>query len=313
MTEDEERELRPAGRHEWEQILGRMRVTGVLGGRRGKDGRHTKGAVSALAFKAIAARFAHYGDGDGSRIWPGDAVVAVDMETSIDRVRVVRQALVRMGMLKLVRGRRGDRGEEYRLTLPSDILEAVEVLTPAQHKLAAHVMREARRGPATKTETSDSGGPVDNPEEGSGGSTGPPEPEALGSPADHPDGDAGGSTGPPKTGSGWSSGLRSGGPVDTHTNQDQPQPLPTTLTSGVRTAVTVSRARPPMQDPDFDVVGEPAASGRDGPCEHGMPPSIRCPACRRGLRVARLAPAVSTDPPDDEQLAQVLAFRPRTA
>lgn len=311
---DDERELRPAGRHEWEQILGRIRITGVLAGRRGKDGRHTKGAVSALAFKAVAARFAHYGDGDGTRIWPGDAVVAVDLETSVDRVRVVRQALVRMGLLKLVRGRRADRGEEYRLTLPSDILEAVEVLTPAQHKLAAHVMREARRGPAPKVSGSDLGGPVDHPHETSGGSSGPPDPEALGSPADHPDADVGESTGPPKTGYGWSTGLRSGGPVDTHTNQDQPHPLPTTLTSGVRTAVTVSRASPAVQDPDFDVVGESAPSGRDGPCEHGMPPSIRCPACRRGLRTVRAASAVpAADPPDDEQLAQVLAFRPRTA
>jgi hypothetical protein len=310
MTDDE-RELRPAGRHEWEQILGRMRVTGVLGGRRGKDGRHTKGAVSALAFKAVAARFAHYGDGDGSRIWPGDAAVAVDLETTVDRVRVVRQALVRMGLLELVRSRRGDRGEEYRLTLPTDILETVEVLTPAQHKLAAHLMREARRGPTKKASEPDSGGPLDNPSEEPGWSGGQPESETLGSPADHPDDGAGESTGPPKLASGWSSGLRSGGPPDTHTNQDQPHPLPTTPTSGVRTAVTVSRGSQAVQDPNFDVVGESDPSGRDGPCEHGMPPLIRCPACRRGLRTLRPV----ADPPESESehLADVLAFRPRTA
>lgn len=311
----DEREVRPVGRHEWEQILGRMRMTGVLGGsgRVGKGGKATRGGMSALTFKAIAGRFASYGDGDGTRIWPGDAVIAVDLETTIPRVALVRRTLLEWGMLQHVRGRRGERGEEYRLTLPSDLLDRLDVLTPAQHKLATNTVREARRGKGHRPLGGPADTPDDAPSEGSGGSGGYPEADAVGGPADTPGVEPWGSAGAPESGSGVSGGASLGYPPDPLTNQDQPQPLPTTLTSGVRTAVTVSRASPAVEDPNFDVVGESAASGRDGPCEHGMPPSIRCPACRRGLRVARLAPAVSTDPPDDEQLAQVLAFRPRTA
>lgn len=307
----DERELRPAGRHEWEQILGRMRITGMLAASRrvGKNGQVTKGAMSALTFKAIAARFASYGDGDGTRIWPGDAAIAVDLETTIDSVGFVRRTLLTWGMLQHVRGRSGDRGEEYQLTLPTDILEQLEVLTPAQHKLAALALRDAKRGKNRRR----MGGPADPPSESRGGSSGYPTDGDLGGPADTPQEEPGGSAGPAEMSCGGSSGGAVGGPVDALTNQDQPHPLPTTLTSGVRTAVTVSRASPAVQDPDFDVVGESAPPDRDGPCEHGMPPSIRCPACRRGLRAVRAAPAVSADPTDDEQLAQVLAFRPRTA
>jgi hypothetical protein len=313
MTETE-REVRPVGRHEWEQVLGRLRVTGVLGGRTGKHGRATKGAVAAITFKAIAARFAFYGDGDGSRIWPGDAVVAVDLETTIDRVRMVRQALIKLGLLELVRGRRGDRGEEYRLTLPSDLMDLLEVLTPAQHKLAAHHMREARRGASSTS----SGGPVDNPKSEPGWSSGQPEGENPGGPVDTPERDPRTSNGPPKEGSGWSSGHRLGGPVDTHTNQDQPHPLPTTLTTIFRTAVTGPRATAPLRKPDLAMVGEeiaPSAEPGSDRCVHGVPPSLRCPACARGLATvgARSSSPDGPDPPDHVELATVLTFRPRTA
>jgi hypothetical protein len=311
VTEDEERELRPAGRHEWEQILGRMRMTGVLGGtdRIGKSGKATRGGMSAMTFKAIASRLAFYGDGDGSRIRPGDATIAVDLETTIDRVALVRKTLLEWGMLQPVRGRAGG-SVEYRLTLPSDILERLEVLTPAQLKLTAIKMRDAKRGKRRPPV----GGPADTPQEPDGGSAGYPTGANVGGPADPPQADLGGSGGPSEMGCGGSGGGAVGGPAEARTNQDQPHPLPTTLTSGVRTAVTVSRASPAVQDPDFDVVGESDPSDRDGPCEHGMPPSIRCPACRRGLRALRPV-AVAADPPESESehLAEVLTFRPRTA
>jgi hypothetical protein len=321
MTE-KERELRPAGRHEWEQILGRLRVSGVLGssGRTGKNGRSTKGAVSAIAFKAIAARFAFYGDGDGTRIWPGDAVVAVDLETTIDRVRTVRRALIQWGLLELVRARRGERGEEYRLTLPSDLLDLLEVLTPAQHKVAAHNMREARRGPVSKPAGSASlGGPVDYPEREPGWSGGLPRDENSGGPVDYPETDACTSTGPPEMSSGWSGGPPpgwSGG----HAYQPRPTTPPTNhADNDLRAAVTVSRASPPLRKPDLAEVGwvdpPPAPAGPDA-CEHGVPPGrFRCPACNRGLAAvgALPRPTDGPDPPDRDELATVLAFRPRTA
>ena len=233
-----EREIRPAGRYEWEQIVRRARFAGVIGssGRQGKDGKSTKGGMSGTTFTGIALGWASYANDRGQEIWPGDATVAVDLETSIVAVRKVRKTLLALGLLQFVRARTGQRGVEYRLTLPSDLLESLDVLTPGQHKLAANRLRDAARGKPP------------------GGSGGLPSDCDSGIPVDHPDDSEeptdGGSNGPPEIESGYPGGPALGSPPDPHTDHDR-----TTSTSTDQseielcTAVTVTRE--PGQDPNL--------------------------------------------------------------
>ena len=237
MTLEQEREVRPVGRYEWEQIVRRARLSAVItsSGRTGKDGRSTKGGVSGTTFTGIALGWATYANDRGQEIWPGDATVAVDLETSIAAVRKVRKALLELGLLQFVRNRTTTRGVEYRLTLPVDLLELLDVLTPAQHKLAASRLRDAARG---KPAGLSAGVPSD------GGSGGPAEyPDDSEEPAD------GGSNGPPEIESGYSAGTSLGGPPDTHTDHDRTTGTTTDHSEKhPSTAVTVSRE--PAADPN---------------------------------------------------------------
>jgi hypothetical protein len=257
LTAEQERELRGAGRYEWEQILRRARLAAVIpaSGRRGKKGKVTKGGMSGNTFTGIALGWASYASDRGREIWPGDATVAVDLETSIDAVRKVRKALLALGLLEFVRNRTATRGVEYRLTLPSDLLESLEVLTPAQHKIAALRLRDAARGKSP------------------GESGGPPSDEALGDPPDHPsdpdEADTCGSSGPPEIESGGSGGSTLGGPVDSLTAQDRSIGTTTDHSDAdLDTAVTVPSGPTPDQDPDFS---------------DGKQPRLRLVHGRRGL------------------------------
>lgn len=262
-----ERELRPAGRYEWEQVIRRARLGGVITGRTGTAGKATKGGVSAALFKVVALTFASYADGSGRGVRPGDATVAVDAECALKTVKAVRVALLDLGLLEHVGGRRGGHGEEYRLALPSDLLDRVEVLTPAQHQLAARAMREAARGPR-------------------GGSSGPPDPPVdnpnVGGPVDHPNASpvepCGGSSGPAYETCGGSSGPAVGGPVDPRSYPDRPEKITDQPVADVRTAVTQSRASPAANKPQ-DPIPEK--------CDHGLRARRRpdgtssCAFCRR--------------------------------
>lgn len=141
-------DLRPAGRYEWEQIIRRARFKDVIGGsgKKGKDGRQTRGAIAPTTVKAVALAIASYGNDRGEEIWPGDATLAVDLECALLTVKTVKRALVRFGLLQQVAGRSAGRGQEYRLTIPVELLEALEVLTPAAHKLAAKKLNDGSRG-----------------------------------------------------------------------------------------------------------------------------------------------------------------------
>jgi len=251
-----DRELQPVRRYDWEQIIRRARLGGVIQGssKVGKNGRPTKGAMSATLVKAIALGFATYANPEGRQIWPGDATLAVDLETSVASVETVRKLLLRLGLFERVRAPRGDHGTEYRLTLPVDLLDEIEVLTPAQHKLAADRLRDGRRG---------------KPNGGSGGSAngsatvyppGPPVPvdELVDNavdevapvvPADTPDvimpGVSAGTTDPPN---GVSGGPRMVYPADTHTDHDRPLTTTGHPDEDLRTAVTPVDSRAPDQD-----------------------------------------------------------------
>jgi hypothetical protein len=238
---DDDRELRPAGRYEWEQIIRRSRLGAVVAGsgRVGKNGKPTKGGMSGTTFTGIALGWASYANDRGREIWPGDATVAVDLETSIAAVRQVRKALLRLGLLEFVCRRHGIRGDEYRLTLPADLLEVVEVLTPAQHKVVANRLRDAARGKP-------------------GGSGGLPEPGSPGGPPDYPDGEPRGSNGLPEIEPGWSGGTSPGGPADTHTDHDRTTGTTTDHSDeDLDTAVTVPSDPTPDQDPIFSDEKQP--------------------------------------------------------
>lgn len=180
VTSDEGRELRPVGRYDWEQIIRRARFGGLISATTSsKTGKKTKGAVSGAMFKAVALDIASYADDRGERIFPGNATIAVDLECSLEVVNLVKAEMVKLGLLQFVRGRRAardgrpERGEEYRLTLPSDLQELVDVPTPTQHKAAAERLRELKRGrrgklgvPRGTPEPADSGCPEVTPNAG---------------------------------------------------------------------------------------------------------------------------------------------------
>lgn len=336
MTDPTDRELRPVGRYEWEQIIRRARLGPVItgSGRTGKNGRATRGGMSGTTFTGIALGWASYGNDKGREIYPGDATVAIDLETTIAAVRQVRQALVRLGLMEMIRRRHGNRGDEYRLTIPTDLLDALEVLTPAQHKLAANRLREAARGKPRESsdgpsDSPDPGTPVDHPDDDSG--TPPDHPEtdtdrSVGTPPDHPDAaenaDPGYSGGPPETDSGYSGGTRLGTPVAPHTDHDRTTTATDHSDRDLRTAVTPSRASDADDNPDSaieETTGPPPPTpdrptgGRRSRCaDHpalsaGNRPDGRpaCPLCRRG--------APPSAPPGDGDATVIPFPTPRTA
>lgn len=304
-----DREIRPSGRYEWEQIIRRARLGSIIAGsgRLGANGRPTRGGMTGLTFTAICLGWASYADDKGQKIYPGDATVAVDMETSLQNVAAVRKALLDLGLLQLVRGRRGRRGTEYRLTIPSDLQDRLEVPTPAQHTLAADRLREQSRGKRKATdrpEPPNSGGPVDHPDDDNPGDVGGPAdtPEPvdnpnLGGPVDTPEplsAEApGGSGGYAQNSSGGSGGSRLGGPVDRSTDHDRTTSTTDHSDTALRTAVTLVGHPQAAQDPLFPVVDEepepkPEPSSRCA--RHPLPAGLRddgqprCALCRVDAR-----------------------------
>jgi len=93
------------GTFQWVSVIRRARLGKLIGGsgRVGaKNGRQTRGAVSELAFTAIALCWASYADGDGNGIYAGDAAVAVDLGTTVKAVAAVRKKLIELGLILFV-------------------------------------------------------------------------------------------------------------------------------------------------------------------------------------------------------------------
>lgn len=110
-------ELMPMGRYEWERLIRR--------------------AALPQTVKLLAFVLASYADPDGSRVRPGNDVLASVLDLSSRSVRRLMNELTdRYGLLQLVMrgGGRGGQGRTtvYRLTIPTDLLERVELLPPTE-------------------------------------------------------------------------------------------------------------------------------------------------------------------------------------
>ncbi|MFC4071929.1 hypothetical protein [Actinoplanes subglobosus] len=133
-------ELIPVTVREWTDILARIRFGTVkVAGK----------TYSAARIKLIAHRLANYADNDGTRIHPGIARLAVDLEIEYRTVRDTLSLLRRLGLLQLVHPATGRRNaDEYRLTLPTDLLDRddLEVWTPTRHATQTQKIRDTHRG-----------------------------------------------------------------------------------------------------------------------------------------------------------------------
>lgn len=119
--------------------------------RRARLGRSTKTVAFALAT---------YADADGSRVFPGIARLSIDAECSYQTAKRAMARLREIGLIALVRAatRRGQ-ADEYRLALPEDLLDKVEVMTPLDVQRTVEKIRAANRQRP----------PVPNPDPGTGG------------------------------------------------------------------------------------------------------------------------------------------------
>lgn len=130
----------PVTVREWTDILARIRFGTV----------HIAGKnYSAARIKLVAHRLADYADSDGTRIRPGIARLAVDLEIEYRTVRDTLALLRRLGLLQIVRHANGrGNADEYRLTLPVDLLDRddLDVWTPTQHTQRTQQIRDNHRG-----------------------------------------------------------------------------------------------------------------------------------------------------------------------
>lgn len=105
-----------AGRYDWERLIRRVRL----------------GAPA----KAVALAMATYADADGSRVRPGVARLAAVTELSERSVYSALKKLRALGLVDCL-SRGGHRGEGreasvYRLTIPVDLIDRVELLDPSE-------------------------------------------------------------------------------------------------------------------------------------------------------------------------------------
>lgn len=293
---DSTTEQMPASVREWTDILARIRFGKVKAA--GKT-------ITGASIKAVAGRLASYADGNGRRVRPGVARVALDLEVDMRTVKTAMAHLRKIGLLQLVRagGRRG--ADEYRLTLPVDLLDRddLTVWSPTEQRAEIERLSDANRG-TFRTPPRDPDG---------GGSRGPqaPEKEPVSQGPQAPD--KGPDVTPISGASGASNEAIMGacgsvyeGPQAPATHQD----LDTTTThhpdEDLRTAVTLPGANGPATNPD-----SPPTPKR---CPHGLKPTRRQdgrPSCAL-CRVAESRPAVYRPPPGGEHdLADVIPLDTR--
>jgi hypothetical protein len=134
-------ELEPIGRYEWERLVRRARLPKPV--------------------KLLAFTLATYADPDGSRVRPGIPVLASvtgDSERNVGRL--LRVLVDELGLLRQVArgGGRGGSGRAsvYRLTVPVDLLDRLELLAPDE---SATVSEDIQMSGQSLVDN-----PVDNPD-----------------------------------------------------------------------------------------------------------------------------------------------------
>lgn len=297
----------PTTVREWTDILRRTRLDGVVP------------RVSGATIKLIALTMASYADADGTRIFPGVARIAVDAEVTHQTAKRALAALRTLGLLDLVKaGARPGHADEYRLAIPTDLLDRVDVWSPAAHRLEVERLRGNTRGRYRPKGTGEpdpdphlrvTHSPADSPDLRVNGSPADTDLRVTQSPADTPL--------PPRPAG--ESVTRKPGPAgesvtDLRVTDSPPtsHDLDTSTTSqphrDLRTDVTAPRTRPPQDpiSPEVEDRSTPPASR----CPHGLTPGTRpdgqplCALCRRA----------TTHPPEPvEPGARVIQLRPRTA
>lgn len=282
-------EVHPEDRFTWERIVMRARLDGVITGT-GKlserTGRQTRGGISGSVFKAVALVFAAHADEDGTAVRPGDMRVAILAEVHPRTVKAVREKLIAFGLLRQTGRYRHT--PMYRLTLPSDLTELVEVLTPTEVVEAAKAMRSKARDAKAASRNGWSAG---TPKAGGKGVP-PVHPKP---PDDDPDGPGNGcAAGAPESSNGCAAGQDMGVPADT-LNQAETGHLEITIpTGGEDLGTDVTGPRVGDDDP------QPDSPPRSAKCpSHGLSGGMRpdglpeCTFCRREQRTGPPEP----DPP----------------
>jgi hypothetical protein len=230
--------------------------------------------------KLVALLLANYADSDGTRVHPGIARLAVESELTYKVVQAALSALRRAGLIEVVRAatRRGH-SDEYRLTLGVDLLERVEVLSPAEAALRIERIRSERYAMTHRT--------VSEPPS--------PEPTTRVTPdaeRNPPEGfrqEVGGTHGvAPKSAAERTASSQRNPRRDPPPSITETQELPTTPTADLDAAVTGSRASP----------ADDQGNRLPSKCSHGLPSrrtrdgTPSCALCRHEAGAIAAAPNV---------------------
>ena len=281
-------ELHPATRFEWEKMILRIRFDDLIKG----NASGTRGCVRASTFKVVALAFGIHANGDGSSVYPGDATIAVETQVGLKVVKAIKAAMLDLGLMRRTAygARRRHHNDTYQLTLPSQLLEWVRVLTPDEVKAEAFEKYLSRRhrceGSAGSHKPSPGPGPVDAP---AAGVRGPQDPAGT----EDMDGFAE-SHGASNVGYGGSAGAGSRSPADRDTNPGPSPYEPSLDDDEVRGPVTV-RARdaatlPQPWSAPVGTVGTREDAARRAPDTLGRPGTVdggQLGRCRHNLSAAR--------------------------
>lgn len=151
---DEPEAPQPISPYEWVEIVSRMRLGNVTVRPPSKPGGRAL-TIAGRMVKMIAFRLAFYADSDGSNVRPGPARLAVVCEVDYKSVKSAYAVLRSLGLLTQTAYARGPLGarrrsaDEYRLSLPIDLLDRVQVLSPLEMDREIERVREAGRGKPT--------------------------------------------------------------------------------------------------------------------------------------------------------------------
>ncbi|GAA1281838.1 hypothetical protein [Saccharothrix xinjiangensis] len=269
MAETDE-ELPYVSAREWVDVVSRLRIPEGTGKK-----------VAARTVKGCAFRIAWWADGrDGTRVRPGTALIAVICEVDYQTAKRVVAVLRGLGLLTLVSTSRGPAGgrthvsDEYRLTIPADLLDRARVLSPNEIRAEAQRIRDANAGRKRVAGDSDTRNcPVDNPPELElQGTEAPATPEVLEEVA--------GEAGPPNPELRGTAEAVAGDAVPPHLLGDQ-------------TTQPINHDHLPAQPPDAREAAKPSKKpAKKIKCDHGLPAGMRadgtpkCAVCRRDAHIA---------------------------